>query len=165
MKKFLIFCFLSIAAMSTYGQADNNKKGYDTKKEKKATKEIKKEETPNTDAKVAGKVYVFGCSFQFGDSIVYFTPVEEVDSIALTKKTKFLPYCTDFSQQLKDKLESPAFGLKDQTSSVFYSNKKLPLQMKLDKMKKRYLKKGEVRIVQLSQEQFKFVHPLDYYTE
>lgn len=133
---------------------------------KKAVKKEKKKKVQDEDVfgKVDGKVYIFGCSSEFGDSVIYITEIQEVDSTALMKKTKFLPYRSDYSQQLKDKLESKTFSLKNQTCSVFFSDKKAKLEKKYAKIKKRYLTKFQMKVVPLSQSEFKFVHPLDYYS-
>ena len=181
MKKLVIFLLLSFVTLSGYAQMEGGGPGGmppgggpgmgpggkgGPKMDKAPKKEKKKKKVKEEDVvegKVPGHVYVSGCSFEFGDTIIYFTPVEEVDSIVLTKKTKFLPYCSDFSQQLKDKLESPSMGAKNQTASVFYSDKKAKLEKKMNKMKRKCLKKGELQIVLLTEDKFKFVHPLDYF--
>lgn len=124
----------------------------------------KKTSTDEYGGKVPGKVFIFGCSSEFGDSIIYMTDIQEIDSTALTAKTKFLPYRSDYSQQLKDKLESKAFGLKRQTSSVFFSDKKAKLQKVYAKLKKRYVEKMKMKVVPVTTSEFKFIHALDYST-
>lgn len=123
----------------------------------------KKERVEETGGKVPGKVYIFGCSSAFGDSVIYITDIQELDSTALSKKTKFLPYRSDYSMQLKEKLESKAFGLKNQTSSVFFAEKKEKLERVHAKLKKRYIEKMQMKVVPLSSSEFKFIHALDYY--
>lgn len=123
----------------------------------------KKTSTDEYGGKVPGKVYIFGCSSEFGDSVIYITDIQEIDSTALTKKTKFLPYRSDYSQQLKEKLESKAFGLKRQTSSVFFSDKLPKLQKVYAKLKKRYIEKMKMKVITISSSDFKFIHALDYY--
>jgi len=137
-------------------------KGQKPPKVKKEKKKVVEEEV--IDGKQSGQTYVFACSFEFGDSIIYFTPIQLVDSIAITKKTKFLPFRSDFSQQFKDKLESERFHAKNQTTSVFYSEKKKDLQKVYNKMRKKYLTKSDLHIQTINESDFKFVHPLDYYT-
>lgn len=167
MKKFFVYIMLSCLSLS-FAQDVNASSTMNAAKEQKSSKKEKKDkkaksEDESISGKVAGKVYVFACSFEFGDSLVYISSIQEVDSIALTNKTKFLPYRYDFSQQFKDKLESKAFAAKNQTASVFFAEKKATLQKTYDKIRKRYLTKQDVMIVNVKEEDFKFVHPLDYY--
>lgn len=131
------------------------------KKSKKDMKKKKQEDVVLEQGKVPGKVYIFGCSSEFGDSILYITDINEIDSLALHKKTKFLPYRSDFSQQLKDDLEN-FHKLKNQTASVFFSDKKNKLEKVKKKLKRRYLQKSNMKIVNIGIESFKFVHPVDY---
>ena len=130
-------------------------------KSTKNNKNKKQEDEVIEQGKVPGKVYIFGCSSEFGDSILYITDINEIDSLALHKKTKFLPYRSDFSQQLKDDLEN-FHKLKNQTTSVFFSDKKNKLEKVQKKLKKRYLQKSNMKIVTIGTESFKFVHPVDY---
>ena len=51
------------------------------------------------------KVYIFGVGSAFGDTIVHFTSIIELDNITLEKKTKFLPMRSIYSLQLKAYLE------------------------------------------------------------
>lgn len=163
MKKCLISLILSFVAFTAFAYLPSSSamaapKAKKTKTVKQSTNKVDVVEL----GKTAGKVYIFGCSFQFGDSVLYITQINEVDSISLSKKAKFLPYRSDFSNQLKEKLESGR-GLKNQTSSVFFSEKKASLQKKFQSIKKRYLKKEGITIVTLNASDFKFIHPLDYY--
>lgn len=137
-------------------------------KPKKTPKQKKQKEEKVDEVflgKVAGQIYVFGCSSEFGDSTIYFTDVQMIDSLTVTKKYKFLPYRSDFSQQLKDKLEGTSYGLKNQTTCVFFSEKKNKLQKQYAKLKRRYLTKHKMNVVTLDADKFNFVHPLDYYPD
>lgn len=110
--------------------------------------------------KTAGKVYLFGFSQAFGDTVAYLTDVCFVDSIALEKKTKFLPFRYEFSLQMKEYLEGKK-GLKLQTSCVFYGKKRSTMQKRLAKMKKRYLNMDNTSVVTIKNDEFMFTHPLD----
>lgn len=170
MKKFFVYALLSLLSMSVFAQnegrppmgPDGPKGGQKPPKKEKMKKEKKADVDDIVEGKVPGKVYVYGSSFEFGDSVVYFSEIIEVDSLTVTKKNKFLPYRSDFSQQFKDKLEGPSCGLKNQTTSVFYSDKKEKLEKTLSKMKKKVLVKQKRQVVTITKENFKFVHPLDY---
>ena len=95
-----------------------------------------------------GKVYLFGVSQQLTDSVVYITFINEVDSLDLMKKTKFLPFRSEFSLQLKEYLEGT---LKEdhQTACVYFATSR----------KKLSLDNSYTRIRTL--EGFQFRHPLD----
>lgn len=172
MKKLSILVLLLSICSVSFAQSEEVKadsvSSSKTEKAKKAPKQ-KKQKAEEVDevflGKVAGQIYVFGCSSEFGDSTIYFTDVLMIDSLTVTKKYKFLPYRSDFSQQLKDKLEGNSYNMKNQTTCVFFSEKKSKLQKQYAKLKKRYLTKHKMNIINLDADKFKFVHPLDYYPE
>lgn len=110
--------------------------------------------------KGTGKIYLFGVSQQLTDSVVYITAIHEVDSIDLEKKTSFLPYRAAFSYQLESFLEDKLY-LANQTSCVFYSEKRKKLSKELYKVKKFYLDNPEKKVVILNDADFKFRHPVD----
>jgi len=105
-----------------------------------------------------GKVYIFGVSQQLTDSVVYITFINEVDSLDLMKKTKFLPFRSEFSLQLKEFMEG-TLKKDHQTTCVFYSTSRKKLSKKYYKIKKRYLDNSYTKIVPL--DNFQFRHPLD----
>lgn len=110
--------------------------------------------------KTKGKLYVFGFSTNFNDSVVYVSSITEVDSIALMKKTGFLPFRSEFSLQFKEYLEGKK-GEKSQTSCVFFSENRSRLAKKLYKIKKRYLDSKSYTLVTVPESDFGFHHPLD----
>ena len=113
---------------------------------------------PTQYGRGSGKVYLFGVSQQLTDSVVYLTFINEVDSFDLAKKTKFLPFRSEFSLQLKEYMEGTLH--KDhQTTVVFYSASRKKLSKKYYKIKKRYLDNPYTKIVPI--DGFKFRHPLD----
>ena len=120
----------------------------------------KKPKVEETYGKANGKVYLFGVSQMLNDSVIYLTNIHEVDSIALEKKTHFLPYRSEFSLQLKEYTEG-RLHLKHQTSCVFFSNKRKKISKKFYKIKKRYLDNKNTKIVMLDESKFAFRHPLD----
>ena len=113
---------------------------------------------PTQYGRGSGKVYLFGVSQQLTDSVVYLTFINEVDSFDLAKKTKFLPFRSEFSLQLKEYMEGTLH--KDhQTTVVFYSARRKKLSKKYYKIKKRYLDNPYTKIVPI--DGFKFRHPLE----
>lgn len=105
-----------------------------------------------------GKVYLFGVCQQLTDSVVYITFINEVDSLDLMKKTKFLPFRSEFSLQLKEYMEG-TLKKDHQTPAVFYSTKRKKLSKKYYKIKKRYLDNPYTKIMPI--DGFQFRHPLD----
>ena len=115
---------------------------------------------PEVYGKGTQKVYLFGVSQQLTDSVVYITFINEVDSMQLEKKTKFLPFRSDFSLQLKEYLEG-TLKRNHQTACVFFSLSRKSISKKYYKIKKRYLDNPNTKIVPL--EGFKFKNPQDAY--
>jgi len=109
-----------------------------------------------------GKVFLFGVSQQLTDSIVYITFISELDSLDLQKKTKFLPFRSAFSIQLKQYMEG-TLGKDRQTATVFYSDNRKKLSKKYYKIKKRFLDNPYTKIVPL--DGFNFRHPLDSFVK
>lgn len=130
---------------------------------KKTKKSKKKRSTQRTNfvlEKTSGKTYVFGFSQVLGDSVTYITFINEVDSIDVQKRTKFLPFRSDFSMQLKVYLEAKC-GLSRQTCCVFYSSDRNKLLKKYNKIKKKYLDNKNYVLKMISDSDFHFIHPLD----
>ena len=106
---------------------------------------------------VEKKAYMFGFSASFNDSIVYFTNIQEVDSVWFTPK-KMLAGRSNYSSQLRSyceyKLDQP------KRTCVVIGNKNLKkVEKKYEKMKKMYTqsKKTTYDVRFISEEDFKFV--------
>ena len=69
----------------------------------------------------ARKVFMFGFAASFNDSTVYFTDIQEVDSVWLETKNKFLYSRDNYSYQLKDHLKE--IGQVHATCLVVYAEK------------------------------------------
>ena len=110
--------------------------------------------------KIPGTVYVFGVSQYLGENKVYITEINAIDSIALQKNTRFLPFRSSFSLQLQQYTEGK-LGQTHQTVSVFFDANKDKLKKTLNAVKKRYLSNTDKIVTILNQDQFHFVHPLD----
>ena len=107
---------------------------------------------------VEKKAYMFGFSASFNDSIIYFTNIQEVDSVWFTQKKSLLAGRNYYSSQLRDycneKLNQPY------RTCVVVSNKNLKkVEKKYEKMKKMYTQSKnttyDVRFI--PEEDFKFV--------
>ena len=100
-------------------------------------------------------VYLFGIGSTFGDSIVHFTSIIELQDVPLEKKTKFLPLRSIYSLQLKTYLEG-TLGLNKQTCCVIFSTNKKKLSKKYYKLKKAYLKNSENVLKIIGENEFAF---------
>lgn len=81
-------------------------------------------------------IYVMGASFCFGDSVVYFTEIQQMEGVRLTREG-FLPNREGYSTQLKNYLQTLVPN-QNHTSVTYFSKKKSKLQKKLYKLLKRY---------------------------
>ena len=102
-------------------------------------------------------VYVMGVSLCFGDSVVYFTDIQQIDSVRLTKEG-FLPSREGYSEQLNSYLMNKD-GNMNHTCITYFSEKKADLQKKATKLIKRYQTNGTAIINQISLNEFRFVRP------
>ncbi len=112
---------------------------------------------------VAPKAYMFGFSASFTDSIVYFTDVQEIDSVWFTQKKKLLAGRSNYSYQLRD-FFAEKMNLPKRTCVVIGSEKRKDVEKKLAKMKKQYTstskksKPYEVRYITANEFQFRSVN-------
>ena len=99
------------------------------------------------------KVYIFGFSASFKDSVVYVTDIQNVPEAWVETKTKFLLGRDNYSYQMKNYLEDT----KQQTHRVcmvFFALDKKKAEKKYLKLMKKYKKGYEVRY--LNATEFKF---------
>lgn len=102
------------------------------------------------------KVYMFGFSASFNDSLVYITDIQAVDSVMIEPKTDFLVGRTAYGNQLQfflnDHKERP-----NTTCVVFFDKKLENLRKKYNKVLKRYKNSNETILKTLTQDEFRFV--------
>lgn len=108
--------------------------------------------------KKSNTVYIMGTSLCFGDSILYFTDIQAVDSVKLTKKEHFLPDREGYSDQLRNYLENKD-GNMNHTCITYFSEKKASLQKTRQKLLKRYQAQKDSQIKYISSEEFRYVKP------
>ena len=82
------------------------------------------------------RVYLYGVSLNFNDSLVYMTDVQYFDSVKIGKDGS-LPNYANYSQQMKIFLES-TLGESNQTCAVIYSDNKKKLEKRYVKMRKKF---------------------------
>lgn len=109
--------------------------------------------------KMVPRIYMFGFSASFTDSVVYFTNVQEVDSAWIDTKSKFLLGRENYSYQLKNYLTN-TLGMHNRTCLVVFGKTRKEAEDKYVKMKRMYAVKGkgkyDVRNIDLGK--FKFQH-------
>lgn len=103
------------------------------------------------------RVYMFGFSASFKDSVIYVTDIQNVKGAWIDTKTKFLLPRDEYSQQLKIYLEETLQQSKRVCMVFFYLDKK-KAEKKFLKLMKKYQKGYDVRHVNVTE--FKF-DPID----
>lgn len=101
------------------------------------------------------KVYMFGFSASFTDSLVYITDIQQVDSVMLEPKTDFLVNRTAYGNQLQFFL-AEKLDRGNTTCVVFFDKKRENLQKKYNKITKRYKNNNQTILKTLTQDEFKF---------
>lgn len=111
------------------------------------------------------KLYAFGFSASFNDSIVYFTDIQEIDSAWINDKTDFLVSRDNYSYQLKNYFTN--IGQEHRTCVISFALKRKDIEKKYKKMKGKYVKAGEFSIKTLGKNDFQFttIKPDDYELE
>lgn len=102
-------------------------------------------------------VYIFGASFSFSDSTVYFTEIMPVDGAQLDKKTKFLLHRQYYAYELKDHMTFQE-NMPGRTSVIYFSTKRAKLAKTEAKLRKKLVEK-EGKTVRYLGDRFKFVKP------
>ena len=86
---------------------------------------------------VEPKMYMFGFSASFNDTIVYFTDIQEVDSVWIDKKSKFLQGRNLYAYQFRSFLAEQK-SMPHRTCVVFYAKKRAKAEKEFMKMRKLY---------------------------
>ena len=104
------------------------------------------------------KFFVFGIATSFGDSTVYFTDIQVLDSAKLTGKSDFLAGRSEYSNQLRNYLAIQ--GKDHRTCAVSYAKNQKNAQKKYDKILNRYIKgrklSGKYNIKHIDTDEFRF---------
>ncbi len=104
------------------------------------------------------KIYAYGFSASFKDSVVYMTEIQEIDSAWITTKSKFLASRDNYSYQLKEYFAQQ--GDKNRTCMIIFALEKKDIEKKYLKMRRKYIKSGNYDIRYLTQADFVF-HPVE----
>ena len=102
-------------------------------------------------------VYVFGVGASFKDSVVYFTEVQLLDSVALDNNG-FLPGRVSYAYQMKNYLEYEKNKL-DYTCAIYFSESRSKLEKEASKIYKRYEKGNTYVLENIQTSDFSFRKP------
>ena len=102
----------------------------------------------------AKRVYMYGVSFNFNDSVVYMTDILYLDSMVINKDGS-LQNCADYSYQLKMFMEG-SLGKTNQTCAVVYSDNRKKLEKQYGKTRKKYQADNGKVLMKLGTSSFTF---------
>ena len=102
------------------------------------------------------KVYVFGVSINFTDSVTYITDVQTLDPAYIDTKTGFLYDRSIYSQQLQIWIE---YNMKqpNTTCTIFFSKNKSKLESKYVKVRDKIRKDDTTVLKTIDTGKFKFI--------
>jgi len=86
--------------------------------------------------------YMFGFVASFNDSTVYFTDIQQVDSVWVTKKKKMLAGRNNYSYQLREFFAQKR-NMPNRTCVVVANTNRKKVEKKYIKMKNKYLVKSK----------------------
>ena len=103
------------------------------------------------------QAYMFGFVASFNDSTVYFTNIQQVDSVWVTKKKQFLAGRNQYSNQLREYFAQQR-NMPNRTCVVVVNVDRKKLEKKYIKMKNKYLVKSKkpYDVRNISENDFKF---------
>lgn len=102
------------------------------------------------------KVFIFGVSINFTDSVTYLTDIQALEPAYIETKTGFLYDRSIYSQQLQIWVEY-AKNKPNTTCSVFFSTNKNKLEKKYLKIRNKFNKDQSTKIKSLDAGEFKFI--------
>ena len=100
------------------------------------------------------RVYMYGVSINFNDSVVYMTDFLHLDSMVVNKDASINGY-SSYALQMKVYLEG-TLGDVDRTCAVLYSADKKKLEKKYLKMRKKYQSDKSTLLKQVGADAFQF---------
>ena len=124
------------------------------KKKQKKQERVEKIDTSKSETYIT-PVYMFSISAEFGDSVVYFTGVQEVADVQLTRKYDYLFFRSDYSYQFTEYL-GDHYGTHNQTTTVIFDKDKKKLMKRYTKIMKRYENDPDLQIRLVTESSFQF---------
>ena len=104
--------------------------------------------------KTVQKVYLYGFSASFKDSVVYFTDIQELENVSVAERTGFLYGRDSYSNQLREYLAEK--GQPFRTCIVSFAFDRKHIEKKYLQLKSKYTKKGNFDVRYLKADEFKF---------
>lgn len=101
--------------------------------------------------------YLFGVSYAYNDSIVYFTEVQPVEGIKLKSHSRILPDRQHYAYELKDYMNFTE-GKPGRISVIYFAKSRKKLEKVEAKVKKKILHKDN-RTVRYLGDKFRFTLP------
>lgn len=101
------------------------------------------------------KMYMFGFSASFADSVVYFTDIQAVDSVWTDSRTDFLLARDSYSYQLKNYFATHE-NMPNRTCIVMYAKDRKKAEKKYIKLRSKYTIKGNYDVRYVDAAKFKF---------
>ena len=102
-------------------------------------------------------VYAFGISASFTDTVVYFTEIQILDSVSLSKEG-FLAHRELYSYQLKNYLEDNLLQ-QNSTCMIYISENKSKLEKEATKILNKYKKSRNMTVTRIEADKFRFTKP------
>ena len=102
-------------------------------------------------------VYAFGVSASFTDTVIYYTEIQMLDSVALDKNG-FLPHRELYSYQLKNYLEVNQLQ-QNSTCMIYFSENKKKLEKEATKILNKYKKNNRMTVSRIDSDKFHFTKP------
>lgn len=100
------------------------------------------------------KIYAFGFSASFNDSIVYFTDIQEIENVWVREKSNFLASRDNYSYQLREYLTKQ--NQAHRTCIFTYAFDRKHIEKKYVKMKAKYTKNGDFDVRYITAKDFHF---------
>lgn len=100
------------------------------------------------------KAYLFGFASSFNDSTVYFTEIQQLDSVYIESKTRFLYSRDNYSNQLREHLQQE--GVNTPTCVTCFALSKKDIEKKYARLRKKYAANVKFIVKEVKQPGFRY---------
>ena len=100
------------------------------------------------------KAYLFGFASSFNESTVYFTEIQQLDSVYIESKTRFLYSRDNYSNQLREHLQQE--GVNTPTCVTCFALNKKDIEKKYARLRKKYAANGKFIVKEVKQPGFRY---------
>ena len=102
-------------------------------------------------------VYAFGVAASFNDTVVYYTEIQQLDSVSLDKNN-FLPRREMYSYQLKNYVEDNGLQ-QNSTCMIYFSENRKKLEKEATKILSKYKRNRNTTVTRIDTDKFHFIKP------